>query len=282
MERIKLPAPTHELKVDTVTVVPPGLRRPTLVDIRFQLKSGQALGVIGPTGGGKSTLVRTLVGVWQPFRGTVALDGAPLDQWIHEDLGKHIGYLPQDVELFEGTIAQNISRFEPVVDDEKVIAAAKAAGVHELIMSFEGGYGLFIGDRGTVLSAGQRQRIALARALYDDPFLVVLDEPNSNLDGFGDAALNKAIQGVKARGGIVIIVAHRPSAISSADFLLMIENGRMAEYGTRDEVLKKVMRRDKVGQIERPKAPAGDQPAARGEGGGEAAAGEKTPQVTTS
>lgn len=248
-EQIDLPAPHRELVVDTITVVPPGSRTPTLVDIRFAAKAGTAIGIIGQSGSGKSTLARAIVGVWPAVRGAVTLDGAPLPQWKPDQLGRHLGYLPQDVELFEGTIAQNIARFAPDATDDKVIAAAKIAGCHELVLNFKDGYGTMIGDQGAMLSAGQRQRIALARALYDDPFLIVLDEPNSNLDGYGDSALNRAITLSKQRGAIVIVVAHRPSALSATDQLALIENGRLADFGDRDEVLKKVMRREKVENV---------------------------------
>ncbi|WP_256461713.1 type I secretion system permease/ATPase [Acuticoccus sp. I52.16.1] len=249
IEPIDLPAPRRDLTLDGVTVLPPGSRTPTLVDIRFQVKAGTALGIIGQSGSGKSTLARALVGVWPAVRGNVALDGAPLPQWKPDSLGRHLGYLPQDVELFEGTIAQNIARFDPDAEDEKVIAAAKIAGCHDLVLSFKDGYSTAIGDQGATLSAGQRQRIALARALYNDPFLIVLDEPNSNLDGYGDSALNRAITISKQRGAIIIVVAHRPSALSATDKLCLIENGRMADFGDRDEVLKKVMRREKVDNV---------------------------------
>ncbi|WP_075220535.1 type I secretion system permease/ATPase [Acuticoccus yangtzensis] len=252
IEAIDLPAPRRDLTVDGVTVLPPGTRTPTLVDIRFQVKAGTALGIIGQSGSGKSTLARALVNVWPTVRGSINLDGAPLPQWKPEVLGRHLGYLPQDVELFEGTIAENIARFDPNAEDEKVIAAAKIAGCHDLILSFKDGYSTQIGDQGATLSAGQRQRVALARALYNDPFMVVLDEPNSNLDGYGDSALNRAITICKQRGAIIIVVAHRPSALSATDKLCLIENGRMADFGDRDEVLKKVMRREKVDNVRVP------------------------------
>ena len=248
-EALNLPSPSQGLQVENITVVPPGSRTPTLIDIRFQLAAGTALGIIGQSGCGKSPLARALVGVWPPLRGVVSLDHAPLHQWDPDKLGQHIGYLPQDVELFEGTIAENIARFRAGAKDEDVIAAAKTAGCHELILSFKEGYGTQLGDQGARLSAGQRQRIALARALFGDPFLIVLDEPNSNLDGYGDSALNKAISSTKARGAIVIVVAHRPSALSATDKLALIDNGRLADFGDRDEVLKKVMRREKVDNI---------------------------------
>ncbi|WP_420393781.1 type I secretion system permease/ATPase [Acuticoccus sp.] len=261
VEPVDLPAPERELVVDSLTVVPPGTRTPTLIDVRFQVKAGTALGIIGQSGSGKSTLARAMVGVWPAVRGAVMLDGAPLPQWRPETLGRHVGYLPQDVELFEGTIAANIARFRPDATDEKVIAAAKIAGCHDLILTFKDGYSTAIGDQGATLSAGQRQRVALARALYDEPFLIVLDEPNSNLDGYGDSALNRAINLSKQRGAIIVVVAHRPSALSATDKLCLIENGRMADFGDRDEVLKKVMRREKVDTIRpTPQIPAQNAP----------------------
>ncbi|RAI03321.1 type I secretion system permease/ATPase [Acuticoccus sediminis] len=262
VQAIDLPAPHRDLTLDAVTVLPPGSRTPTLLDIRFQVKAGTALGIIGQSGSGKSTLARALVGVWPAARGTIALDGAPLPQWKPETLGRHVGYLPQDVELFEGTIAQNIARFDPEAQDEKIIAAAKIAGCHDLVLSFKDGYSTAIGDQGATLSAGQRQRIALARALYGDPFLIVLDEPNSNLDGYGDSALNRAITICKQRGAIIVVVAHRPSALSATDKLCLIENGRMADFGDRDEVLKKVMRREKVDNVRPTPQLQGRRPAA--------------------
>jgi ATP-binding cassette subfamily C protein len=185
--------------------------------------------------------VRLIVGAWQPAQGRIRLDGAALDQWSPEALGSHIGYLPQDVELFSGTVAENIARFEPQAEAEKVIAAAKAAGVHELIVALPQGYDSEIGEQGQVLSAGQRQRIALARALYGKPFLVVLDEPNSNLDPEGETALTQAIAGVRERGGIVIVVAHRPSALVSVDLILVLAKGIVVDFGPKNEVLPKVL-----------------------------------------
>ena len=176
-----------------------------------------------------------------PARGRIRLDGAAFDQWSAESLGQHIGYLPQDVELFAGTVAQNIARFAPTPDPNAVIAAANAANVHDLIVGLPEGYKTQIGEGGQALSAGQAQRIALARALYGDPFLVVLDEPNSNLDAEGDEALSRAILGVRARGGIVVVIAHRPSAIASVDMLLMMNQGRAQAFGPKDEVLSRVL-----------------------------------------
>ena len=177
-----------------VSIVPPGDQKIIVQDVTFALEAGNGLGVIGPSGSGKSSLVRALVGVWQPFRGKVRLDGAALDQWSSDVLGRHIGYLPQDVELFAGTVAQNICRFDPEASSDGIIAAAKEAGVHEMIIKMRDGYDTQVGEQGTALSAGQAQRVALARALYGDPFLIVLDEPNSNLDTEGDEALTRAIR----------------------------------------------------------------------------------------
>jgi ATP-binding cassette subfamily C protein len=232
-----LPAPRQSLAVEHLTLVPPGASSANVVDVSFALQPGTALGVIGRSASGKSSLVRALVGVWPPAKGVVRLDGAALDQWRPETLGPHIGYMPQESELFAGTVAENIARFAPAASAEDVIAAAKAAGVHELVLRLTNGYDTLLGEGGNPLSAGQRQRIALARALYGNPFLVVLDEPNSNLDHDGDLALTHAINGVKARGGIAVVVAHRPAAVAACDLLLMMEGGRAQMIGPRDEVL---------------------------------------------
>ena len=240
---MQLQTPVHRLTVEAVSASPPGVPKIVVQDITFELEAGQGLGIIGPSGSGKSSLVRLLVGVWQPMRGNVRLDGAALDQWASDALGRHIGYLPQDVELLAGTVAENIARFEPDPDNEAVIAAAKAVGVHDLIVRLPGGYDTPIGEQGSALSAGQAQRVALARAVYRDPFLVVLDEPNSNLDSEGEEALTRAILGVRERMGIVIVVAHRPSAIAGVDRLLMMNQGKAQAIGPKDEVLSKVLQR---------------------------------------
>jgi ATP-binding cassette subfamily C protein len=242
-----LQPPQKSLIVESATVVPPGSERVVVQDVSFSLQSGNGLGIIGPSGSGKSSLARLLIGVWQPARGRIRLDGASLEQWPADTLGACIGYLPQDVELLSGNVAQNIARFTSPVDAEAVIAAAKAAGVHDLIVSLPNGYETQVGEGGTALSAGQAQRIALARALYGNPFLVVLDEPNSNLDAEGDDALSRAIMGVRSRGGIAIVVAHRPSAIASVDMLLMMNQGRAQAFGPKDEVLARVTQRDGPG-----------------------------------
>lgn len=239
-----LPSPQHGLSVDGISASPPDVQRAVVHEVTFALKAGSGLGVIGPSASGKSSLARVLVGLWTPARGTIRLDGATLDQWIPDELGRHIGYLPQDVELIEGTVAENISRFDPGASADAIIDAAKAAGVHELVLGLPLGYDTPIGEQGSDLSAGQQQRIALARALYRDPFLVVLDEPNSNLDVEGDEALTQAILGVRARGAIVVVVAHRPSALSGVDHVLALHGGRQQAFGPKDEVLAKVLRRE--------------------------------------
>jgi ABC-type protease/lipase transport system fused ATPase/permease subunit len=183
-----------------------------------------------------------MIGVWPLARGTVRLDGAALDRWSEESRGRHIGFLPQDVELFEGTIAENISRFDPDADPAAVLAASKVAQVNEMILGLPDGYETAVGDRGRFLSAGQRQRIALARALYGDPFLVVLDEPNSNLDADGEAALIRAIEHVKARGGIVVVIAHRPNVLAAVDLVGVIGGGKLTAFGPRDEVLRRAVK----------------------------------------
>src|SRR3984893_3528762 len=239
-----LPAPGQRLTVENASIAPPGSAKAVLQDVSFKLERGNALGVIGPTGSGKSSLARLLVGVWQPARGKVRLDGCTFDQWSPEVLGVHIGYLPQDVELLSGTVAQNIARFEPDADPQAIVAAAKAAGVHELIIELGEGYETHVGERGETLSAGQAQRIPLPRALYRDPSLIFLDEPNSNLDAAGDEALTRAILGIRARGGIVVVIAHRPSAIAGVDLLLVLKQGRLQAFGPKDEILSKVLQRD--------------------------------------
>ena len=241
-ETMALPAPHKELRVENVTILPPGEKRPTVTGIGFALEAGSALGIIGPSGSGKSTLSRVLVGAWPAAGGKVRLDGASLDQWDREALGRHIGYLPQGVELFDGTIADNIARFEEDADPNAIVAAAQAAGAHELILRFEDGYRTRIGEGGSLLSAGQRQRIGLARALYRNPFFVVLDEPNANLDAEGEAAVVRAIAAVRAHGGIAVVVAHRPSAIGAVDRVLVMEGGRQKAFGPREAVLGQVLK----------------------------------------
>ncbi|RWC46582.1 type I secretion system permease/ATPase [Mesorhizobium sp.] len=239
---VSLPAPVSALSVESISVTPPGERRMVVQDATFALEKGVGLGIVGPSASGKSSLVRAIAGIWLPVRGTVRLDGAVLDQWSPEELGNHVGYLPQDVQLFDGTIAENIARFEPQAPSDKILSAARAAGVHDLVIHLPEGYETRIGEAGSALSAGQRQRVALARALYGDPFLVILDEPNSNLDAEGEAALTEAIQRVRARGGVAIVVAHRPSALASLDQVLVMANGRIQAFGPKNEILNKITR----------------------------------------
>jgi ATP-binding cassette subfamily C protein len=241
-EPLALPAPTSTLVVEQLCVAAPGSEKHLLSDVSFTLRSGEAVGVIGPSGAGKSTLARALVGVWPYLRGKVKLDNALLSHWSSEALGKHIGYLPQDVELFEGSIAANIARFDVKATAASVLEAAKAAGAHDLILSLPDAYSTRVGEGGTALSVGQRQRIGLARAFYGNPFFVVLDEPTSNLDFEGEEALTEAIQSVRRRGGIVIVIAHRPKAIEGVDHVLVIGEGRLQSFGPKEEVLKRVLR----------------------------------------
>ncbi len=234
-------SPTARLSVEGVGIAAPGDQKVIVNDITFALAAGSGLGVIGPSGSGKSSLVRALVGVWQPFRGKVRLDGAALDQWSSETLGRYLGYLPQDVELFAGTVAQNICRFDPDAPSESIIAAAKEAGVHDMIVKMRDGYNTEVGEQGTALSAGQAQRVALARALYGEPFLIVLDEPNSNLDSEGDEALTRAVRAARERGAIVVVVAHRPIGIEGVDQILVLKDGRMQAFGAKEQVLAQVL-----------------------------------------
>jgi ATP-binding cassette subfamily C protein len=236
---VDLPAPTENLSVEALHLAVPGTRSMVLRGISFKAEAGDAVGVIGPSASGKSSLARGLVGLWKPIGGAVRLDKASLDQWEPSSLGRSIGYLPQEVSLFEGSIAENIARFDRNAPSAKIIAAARAAGVYEMIVQFPEGFDTQIGENGSMLSAGQRQRIGLARALYGDPFLVVLDEPNSNLDSDGEAALAQAIAGIRARKGIAIVIAHRPSALAAANLVLVLANGQLQAFGAKDEVLNK-------------------------------------------
>lgn len=242
VEPLALPPPVKSLALEGVTVSIPGTERVILAGVTFKLTAGQALAVIGASATGKSTLARAITGVWRVTRGAVRLDGALLDSWSADAIGRNVGFMPQDVQLFDGTVTDNITRFEKDADSAGVIAAAKAADVHEMILKLPNGYETRLGDRAGALSAGQRQRIALARALYGDPFLIVLDEPNSNLDAEGETALFNAIRGVRARGGIVIVIAHRPGVLECVDLVAVVGNGKILEFGPKDEVLRKVLR----------------------------------------
>jgi ATP-binding cassette subfamily C protein len=234
---VALAPPTREMVAKELWVVPPGSQTPVLNGVSLALASGQALAVVGPSAAGKSTLVKALLGVWPVTRGEIRLDGATHDQWDRETLGASFGYVPQSIELLEGTIGENISRFDPAADSAMVIDAARQAGMHETILALPGGYDMPLSTGGIELSAGQRQRIALARALYGNPFIVILDEPNSNLDAAGDAALANAIESVRARGGIVIMVTHRPATLGPISHVAILSAGKLADFGERDEVL---------------------------------------------
>ena len=240
-ERTALPAPSCSLSVRELAVMPPGATKPVLAGISFDLKAGDGLGIIGPSASGKSTLARALVGVWPAARGSIRIDGADLDQWPAGLFRDHVGYLPQDVELFEGSIAENISRFLPGAASEAIVAAAKQAGAHEMILAVAGGYNAQIGESGCVLSGGQRQRIGLARALYGNPFIIVLDEPNAHTDAQGDVAVQEAIRACRARGAIVIVVAHRPSAIGAVDLVMVLDRGLAREFGPKEDILRKAV-----------------------------------------
>ncbi len=235
-----LPLPKASLTVRGLIAAPPGSNQPIISGMQFELAAGDGLGVLGLSGSGKSSLARTLCGVWTPLGGEVRFDGALLHHYDPSQIGEIVGYLPQRADLFEGTVAENIARFSPHATSEKVIAAARLANVHELISCLPNGYDTPVGVSGDNLSAGQRQRIGLARALYGDPFLVVLDEPNSNLDAEGDAALTDAIGAIRRRGGIVVVVAHRPSAVLAVDKLLFMKGGRQLVFGPKNDVLKQI------------------------------------------
>ena len=239
---IRLPRPSGHLSVEQLTVVPPGESAATLRLLNFSLAPGQAVGVIGPSGAGKTCLARALTGVWKPSGGVIRLDGATLDQYDPTMLGRLIGYLPQRVTLFEGTIAENIARLDRNADSERIVEAARRAAAHDMIVRLPEGYETRVSGIGGRLSGGQLQRIGLARALYGDPVIVILDEPNSNLDNDGSLALNLAIRTLKAEGKCVLIMAHRPAAIQECDLLLVIEDGVRKAFGPRDAILREVVR----------------------------------------
>lgn len=238
--KITPPKPLGNLKLDRVYVQPAAAKKPIVKNVSLELRPGEALGIVGPSGAGKSTLARAMMGVERIVSGEVRLDGADLLTWPRDDVGPHIGYLPQETELFSGTVAQNIARFDANANNDEIVAAARSAGAMDMILSLADGFETDVGARGERLSVGQRQRIGLARALFRDPPLIVLDEPNSNLDAEGDVALSAAILQAKKRGAAVVIVAHRPSAIAHVDRLLMLADGEPRALGPRDEVLAKI------------------------------------------
>ncbi|MBO0143620.1 type I secretion system permease/ATPase [Agrobacterium sp. Ap1] len=235
-----LPLPRQELTVQDAATSAPGEPLVLLQGVEFSLQAGDGLGIIGGSGSGKTSFARALVGVWPVLKGAIRLDGSTIDQWSDQDRGRFIGYLPQDVELFEGTVAENIARFDKDADVVAIVAAAKMAGIHNLIAGLPEGYNTMIGEAGARLSAGQRQRVGLARALFGNPFLVVLDEPNSNLDVEGEQALSRAMMDIRERGGIVVVVAHRASALAAVNKVLIIQNGQQVAFGDKDQVLSNV------------------------------------------
>jgi len=237
---VALPRPCRQLSVQAVTIVAPGTDKPIVSDISFSLEAGTGLALLGASASGKTSLSKVLVGIWPAARGIVRLDGAAIDQWRNEDLGRHVGYLPQDVALFDGTVAENICRFDERAESDAILKAARIAGVHDLILGLPEGYSTRIGQGGMSLSAGQRQRIGLARALFGDPFLVVLDEPNANLDADGENALSRAIKIMRHNKSIVIVVSHRPSALAALNMAMVLYNGNAIAFGTCAEIFSRV------------------------------------------
>jgi PrtD family type I secretion system ABC transporter len=262
--RTALPKPSGHIVIDGLRVAAPESKTLILNGVNCSITPGKMLAVIGPSASGKSTFLRALVGLWPAFAGTIKFDGVKLEQWDPEDLGQHIGYLPQDVELFAGSVRDNIARFRSDATDDDVIAAAKAAHAHELIMGLAKGYDTELGAFGAYLSAGQRQRIGLSRALFSMPALVVLDEPNANLDRAGDEALAAAIDGMRARGQAIVLVSHRVQAIGKADMLLYIERGVQRAFGPRDDVLRVLNGAAAPGPSQAPAKPAAPPASARG------------------
>ncbi len=237
---VRLPRPCRELSVQALSVAPPGIDKPIVSDISFSLKAGTGLALLGASASGKTSLSKALVGIWPAKQGVVRLDGAALDQWHNEDLGRHVGYLPQDVALFDGTVAENICRFDQGSTSDAILRAAQIAGVHELILRLPEGYSTRIGQGGMSLSAGQRQRIGLARAVFGDPFLVVLDEPNANLDADGENALSRAIQILRHNKSIVIVISHRPSALAALNMAMVLYEGKSIAFGSSEEIFSRV------------------------------------------
>lgn len=237
-----LPRPAGRLTVEGLNYAPMGANKLILSNINFAIEPGEVLGVIGPSGAGKSTLARLLMGIWRPNSGVVRLDGADVFSWDRADFGRHAGYLPQDTELFAGTIRSNIARFRPDVTDEEVVRAAQLAGAHELILRMPKGYDTDVGEGGAVLSAGQRQRVGLARTMLGNPAFIVLDEPNASLDAEGEEALLKAIEAMKANGATVVIISHKAGVFRAADKMLVVRDGRVDLFGPRDQVMARLMK----------------------------------------
>lgn len=256
-EYMKLPAPKGEITLENVVVIPPSGTVPSLKGISMKIEKGDVVGIIGPSAAGKSSLARVMLGLWPLTNGVARIDKADISQWDREDLGKYVGYLPQDIELFEGTVSQNIARFGEV-EPEKVVEAASKAGVHEMILKLNEGYDTKIGPGGASLSGGQRQRIGLARALYNNPVFVVLDEPNSNLDDVGEAALVEAIKTLRAGGTTVVIITHRTNVLQATNKLALINNGVLELYGNTNDVLNAIAQKQQAAagqaQAQRPAA----------------------------
>ena len=254
-EHMQLPDPHGRVQLENAVVVPPGAKTPVIKGISLTMDAGDIVGVIGPSGAGKSTLARAVLGIWPTANGAIRLDGAEIFNWDREHLGGFIGYLPQDIELFEGTISENIARFGEI-DPEKVVEAAKMADVHDLILRFPEGYDTVIGATGGNLSAGQRQRIGLARALYGNPVLVVLDEPNSNLDEQGELALEKALLQLKQKNVTVMIVTHRNNVLARVDKLMILKDGALVVYGPKEQVVAYLQQQQQQAAAPAAQAPA--------------------------
>jgi ATP-binding cassette subfamily C exporter for protease/lipase len=233
-----LPVPTGRITFESVSFAPAGAPSLVLINMSALIQPGEMVGVVGPSGAGKSTMLRLMCGIWKPNSGTVRLDGADVYSWDRSDFGTHVAYQPQDTELFAGTIRNNICRFLTNADDADVIRAAQAAGAHELILRLPKGYETELGESGITLSAGQRQRVGLARTLFGDPKVIILDEPNANLDAEGEGALLKALEGAKAGGATIVMVSHKPAMFASADKLMVLRNGMITQYGPKEEVLR--------------------------------------------
>jgi ATP-binding cassette subfamily C protein EexD len=246
-QRMALPDPEGHIQVENLVVGPPGAKLPVIRNISFVAAAGSIVGIVGPSAAGKSTLARALLGIWTPQHGTVRLDGADISAWDKQKLGPHLGYLPQDIELFEGSISDNIARFGKV-DPEKVVLAARIAGVHEMILQQPDGYDTVIGSEGVNLSGGQRQRVGLARAVYGSPRLIVLDEPNSNLDEVGERALSVALQKIKETGATVFIISHRPNILSRLDRVMVLNAGVITLYGAREQVIAELAKQQAAAQ----------------------------------
>jgi PrtD family type I secretion system ABC transporter len=240
--KVVLPRPGRQLAVEGLTVTIPGASRVVISNLSFTLSAGDGLALLGASAAGKSSLVKALVGIWPATAGVVRLDNATLDQWHADELGRHVGYLPQDVELFDGTVAENIARFDEAVASNSILEAARIAGAHEMILRLPDGYATRVGERGTALSAGQRQRVGLARAVLGNPFLIVLDEPNANLDTDGEAALIRAIETLRKDRRIVVVVSHRPNALAALNVAMMLHDGRLLAFGPRDDVIAQLQR----------------------------------------